>query len=153
MASQVLEDVHVVAQSPMSSPKSKASSSGQVDCANCVVVGGTHFGFDEEQLMGALEECVIEVKERCSALETSEYFDQEIEDITRQLEQLRCSVNKLREKDKAESQRMTTAAVDHGPMYEQVLSLRSKVSQLLRELDEQEWDINGSSDDDDAEWR
>jgi hypothetical protein len=150
MASPTLEDVHVVARSPISSPKSDHSCQLQDDCENCVVVGGMHFGFDEKQLC-VLEECVIDVKERCSALETSEYFNQEIESITSQLEQLRCTAKKLREKgDKGYAQPM---AVDQGPsMFEQVLCLRNKVMKLLRELDEKEWDDN-SSDEDEAEWR
>ena len=136
-----MEDVRVVANSPINSPIAGRNSS-DLEYGSSVLIGGTNFGFSEEQIL-ILEECVVEAKERCSGLGTSKYFEDEIESIQRQLDWLKCTV---KEQKPHQDKGMFTETCDRDgrasdlSLVGQAMSLKSRVTGLLRELDEMEWE-------------
>jgi hypothetical protein len=147
----VLENVKVVATSPISSTKSDREWEDDKD-EYPVIVGGSHFGFNSEQL-GYLEVCVEEVKERlfCSTSEINSYFEQQIEAISSQLDILKCAM-KERQSGDYPGHYLAADGDDRSLWLDQAMSLRNRVAGLLRELDEKEWE-NSSSDADETEAR
>mmetsp|Transcript_3002 Transcript_3002/g.7481 ORF Transcript_3002/g.7481 Transcript_3002/m.7481 type:complete len:194 (-) Transcript_3002:290-871(-) len=112
----------------------EGTEEGESSRESCVV-GGADFGFSD---LARLESCVVEARERCTA---GQYFEQELAAIERNFNEVKALV--ARQDGGLQGGR--DASCDDERLHGEARALSHKISQLLSELDEKEWDM-GSDD-------
>mmetsp|Transcript_52099 Transcript_52099/g.129777 ORF Transcript_52099/g.129777 Transcript_52099/m.129777 type:complete len:194 (+) Transcript_52099:109-690(+) len=114
-----------------------------------VMVGGEHFGFSLDDLV-TLEACVIEASDLMDSRgrpgegrdPCAEYFERELGDLTKSFNALKVRAMSIREEEEAHSR-----PIEDREIQLEGERLKSRISCLIRELDEQEWSYGSDEED------
>lgn len=128
------------------------SSESYFSTSSMVMVGGVNFGvgFSYADIV-RLEACVVDAGDafglRGGGGAYSRYFEEEINELQDAFRKLKARALTIKEEDEGAEQR----ALDDEGVQGEAMRLKSRISSLLRELDEQEWSYGSDEDDSDGE--